>query len=115
MPASRNIFIQKLSAQAALTAAGIGLLAIMAIVVTFIVFQLRTTALEEAKRNIGNLAIVLAEQTARSVQTIDLILRDFQDNLRAAQVDSINSIDDFERLVGTDSIQHELKEKITRL
>ena len=69
----RNILLQKLNPQTLLTTGGIGLLAITSIAIAFVVIQLRTNALEEAKRNIGNLAFVLAEQTARSAQTLSLI------------------------------------------
>jgi diguanylate cyclase (GGDEF)-like protein len=112
MPAFRNVLLQKLNPQTLLTTGGIGLLAITSIAIAFVVIQLRTNALEEAKRNIGNLAFVLAEQTARSAQTIDLVLRDLQDSFRAVQDDSSDA---FEHLVGSDTFHRDLKEKITRL
>jgi diguanylate cyclase (GGDEF)-like protein len=77
-----------------------------------VVVQLRTDGLEEARRNIANLAFVLGEQTARSAQSIDLVLRDLQDTIRQTQDSSAES---FERLVSSDPFQLELKEKIARL
>src|SRR5215475_4617620 len=45
------------------------------------IFQLRADALEEARRGITNLALVLGEQSTRAVQTVDLALRDLQGSI----------------------------------
>ena len=84
---------------------------IASIAMAVVVLQLRTDDLDEARRNIGNLAFVLGEQTARSTQSIDLVLRDLQDTIRQTPDDSIEN---FERVVTSGPFQLELKEKIAR-
>ena len=52
-------------------------IAVVAIGVT--TWALRSDAVADAVGDAGNIATVLAEQTTRSVQAIDLILTDVQD------------------------------------
>jgi len=58
-------------------AAGILGTAVLALGLT--VWWLRSDAIDDASKNAANLAIVLAEQTSRSVQSIELILNEVQD------------------------------------
>ena len=95
-----------------LVTAGSVLLAVAAIAMALTIVQLRTDSLEEARRNIANLALVLGEQTSRSVQTVDLVLRDLHDTIVETHADSIEI---FDRAVGGDLIQRALKEKVVRL
>src|SRR4051812_44045952 len=53
--------------------------AVLAIVLT--IWWLRTIAIQEASENAGALATVLAEQTSRSVQSVDLVLTDLKKEL----------------------------------
>src|SRR5471030_3336969 len=46
------------------------------------VWWLRSDAIEDASKNAANLAIVLAEQTTRSVQSIELVLNEVQEHVR---------------------------------
>ena len=57
-------------------AAGILGTAVLALGLT--VWWLRSDAIDDASKNAANLAIVLAEQTSRSVQSIELILNEVQ-------------------------------------
>ena len=75
-------------------------------------YQLRSDALDEARRDVANLALILGEQTTRAVQAIDLVLRDVQDTVAAFDVVSPET---FDRLVGGERMHRELKEKIARL
>jgi diguanylate cyclase (GGDEF)-like protein len=111
MLGSWRSLIRKLDTQTVVAAAGASLLVIVSIAMAIVVIQLRTDALEEARRNIANLAFVLGEQTARSTQSIDLVLRDLQDTIRQTQGDSTEN---FEHVVTSEPFQLELKEKIAR-
>src|SRR5687768_2682133 len=91
---------------------GWALLAVATIGVAAALYQLRSDALEEARRDVANLALVLGEHTTRAVQGIDLVLRDVQDSIAALDVVSPES---FDRLVGSERMHRELKEKIARL
>ncbi|MDB5601484.1 MAG: hypothetical protein JWN71_3528 [Xanthobacteraceae bacterium] len=92
--------------------AGTALLLGGGLLVAFVVWQLRTDALDEARRDNANLALVLAEQTARSVQTIDMVLRDLQDGLEKYDLESLA---DFWRTLGSETIHQLLKDRSARL
>lgn len=66
----------------AITIAGWSTLAVGLLAVALALYQLREDALTQARRNISNLAILLAEQTAKSVQAIDIVLSDIQDDVQ---------------------------------
>src|SRR5471032_1114597 len=61
-------------------AAGILGTAVLALGLT--VWWLRSDAIDDASKNATNLAIVLAEQTSRSVQSIELVLNEVQDHIK---------------------------------
>jgi diguanylate cyclase (GGDEF)-like protein/PAS domain S-box-containing protein len=91
---------------------GWALLAVATIGVAAALYQLRSDALEEARRDVANLALVLGEHTTRAVQGIDLVLRDVQDTIAAFDLVSPET---FDRLIGSERMHRELKEKIARL
>src|SRR5215813_8457720 len=64
-----------------ITAAALIALAVLATVLTII--GLRGDAIQDAERDAGNIATVLAEQTANSVQAIDLTLAQLQNQISA--------------------------------
>lgn len=66
----------------AIIIAGWSTLAIGLLAVALALYQLREDALTQARRNISNLATLLAEQTAKSVQAIDIVLSDIQDDVQ---------------------------------
>jgi hypothetical protein len=94
-----RILFRRLDTQPVIALSGASLLVIASIAMAIVVVQLRTDALEEARRNIANLAFVLGEQTARSTQSVDLVLRDLQDTIRQTQDDSTEP---FEGVVRSD-------------
>jgi len=103
---------RKLDTQPVAAAAGAALLVIASIAMAIVVLELRTDALEEARRNIANLAFVLGEQTARSAQAVDLALRNLQDTIEETQADSDDS---FERVISSGPFRLELKEMSDRV
>ncbi|HUB13992.1 MAG TPA: EAL domain-containing protein [Acetobacteraceae bacterium] len=85
--------------------------AVLAISIT--VWHMRGEALSAAFGNTGNLAIVLAEQTDRSVQAIDIVLRDIQDDVAGDL--RLATEDDFKRLLATEPIFRSLHSRAERL
>jgi hypothetical protein len=55
---------------------------------------------------------VFADQTGRSVQAVDLILRDLQDSIAEKLGGTIET---FGQVAGSDVVHRELKEKVARL
>ncbi len=62
------------------------LLAVLVLAVGITVWDLRRVVVAEAMKNTDNLAIVLAEQTSRSVQAVDIVLRDVQEHIASLHV-----------------------------
>src|ERR1700722_18471487 len=61
-------------------------------VIGFTVWTLRSDAIRDESKDVGNIATVLAEQTSRSLLAIDLVLTEIQDHLKNI---GIASADDF--------------------
>jgi diguanylate cyclase (GGDEF)-like protein len=76
------------------------------------IWQLRADALEEAQRDTANLAVILAEQTERSVQAIDLILRDLQDDIGGMKLASPEA---FDRALGGERTHRGLAARLARV
>jgi diguanylate cyclase (GGDEF)-like protein len=76
------------------------------------IWQLRADALAEAQRDTGNLALILAEQTERSVQAIDLVLRELQDDIAHME---FNSPDSFEQTLREERIHRWLAARLARV
>ena len=63
----------------------VGLIGLAVIAIGFVINSLRTDAIADAKAETGNIAAVLAEQTSRSVQAIDLVMIELQERFEALQ------------------------------
>ena len=57
----------------------VGLIGLAVIAIGFVINSLRKDAIADAKAETGNIAAVLAEQTSRSVQAIDLVMTELQE------------------------------------
>jgi diguanylate cyclase (GGDEF)-like protein len=91
---------------------GAALLVGAGLLVAVLVWQLRADALEESQRDIANLGVVLAEQTARSVQAVDVVLRGLQDDIGKYD---LPTPEEFRRVLGTQKINDDLKTRALRL
>lgn len=76
------------------------------------VWWLRSDAIREVSREAGNLATVLAEQAAHSVQSIELMLNELEERIEALGAKTSN---DFRQLVQTEGTFELLNERIKRL
>jgi len=101
-----------ISRGAALTYGAVLLIAAAVLAIGITVSNMRQDALDSALANTENLAIVLAEQTARSVQSVDIVVRDLQDTVSSL---GITSQDDFRRVLGTEKIHAILRNHVDRL
>jgi len=59
----------------------------MATAAVFIILERRQESIRSYKREITNLSVALAEQTARSVQAVDLVIREMQSRVQAAGIE----------------------------
>ncbi len=77
--------IRKISAPAALAAFGVLTVAVVIVATIAILVNLRARELKRVEREVDNLSHILAEQTTRAVQGVDLVLRDAADRLKQGQ------------------------------
>src|SRR5665811_1392490 len=95
-----------------LIAITIGLTCTATLAIALTIWWLRSDAIREASANTGNLAVVLAEQTANSVQSIDIVLTEIQGQ---AEIRGARASNDFNRILrGEDTYQY-LTERLSRL
>jgi diguanylate cyclase (GGDEF)-like protein len=90
----------------------VGLIGLAVLAIGLTIWGLRVDATEEAANDTGNIATVLAEQTARSVQSIDLVLIELQE--RIATLGAATS-DELHRKLNSPDTHHILKERLARL
>jgi diguanylate cyclase (GGDEF)-like protein len=76
------------------------------------VWTLRSDAIRDASTDTGNIATVLAEQTSRSVQAVDLVLTEIEDHVRRA---GIASADDFRTGLNDRETFKFLRDRLSRL
>jgi len=77
-----------------------------------ILADLRNRALGSAERELQNIVMVLAEQTDRTFQSIELVQKNLIDHVRDA---AINSGEDYARLLSSHDVHLMLREKIAGL
>src|SRR5437588_5747436 len=92
----------------AMLSAGWPLLLIAIVGVIAALYELREDALADARRSIANLALILGEQTERSVQAIDLGLRDLRETILEQHGDTPQA---FLEVAGGLSFRQALKDK----
>jgi diguanylate cyclase (GGDEF)-like protein len=90
----------------------VGLIGTATLAIGLTIWWLRTDAILDAYSDAGNLAVVLAEQTANSVQSIDLVLTEIigQDEIHGAHAQN-----DFDRALGGEDTYQLLMERLSRL
>jgi len=106
LAASRARSIGKLSVAAIL------LLVIAAGSLGWAVWQLRVDARRDAFEETGNLAVVLAGQLSRFLQTIDVVLAEFRDDLNELDSDNMTS---WREALSSESMHEKLKGKLARI
>jgi PAS domain S-box-containing protein len=84
-----------------LSLAGIILVGITVIAAGLTIWDRREESISSYRREITNLGTVLAEQTARSVQAVDLVLTEVQARVAAAGTDNP---DEFRHVMGTEEV-----------
>jgi hypothetical protein len=89
----------------------VGLIGLAVIAIGLTVWGLRVDATEEAANDTGNIATVLSEQTARSVQSIDLILIELQERITTLCAVTSDEL----RELNNPNTHHILKERLARL
>src|SRR5262249_59513434 len=95
-----------------LSVAAILLLVIAAASLAWAVWQLRVDARRDAFEETGNLAIVLAGQLSRFLQTIDLVIAEMRDDLNGFDSGDITS---WREALSSQAMHERLKGKLARI
>jgi hypothetical protein len=89
-----------------------GLLGTAVIAIGLTIWWLRADAIDDASRDTSNLAIVLAEQTNRAVQSIDLVLNEIQERIESLGARTENN---FHRLLQDEDTYQLLTDRLSHL
>jgi PAS domain S-box-containing protein len=100
---------QRFRASRHLSFVGFGLLVIILLTASIAIWDRREEAIARSRQNIINLGVVLAEQTARSMQAVDLVLHETTAMVRAA---GVHSPEQFQRLMGTEEVHRFLVDRL---
>jgi diguanylate cyclase (GGDEF)-like protein len=95
-----------------LVVVAVGVLGAATLALSLTVWWLRSDAIEDASKDAANLAIVLAEQTNRSVQSIDLMLNEVQEHLKRVGATTPEA---FRRLLQGEDTYKLLTERLSHL
>jgi PAS domain S-box-containing protein len=87
-------------------------IAITIIAASVAVWDLHGERIADETKNTKNLAVVLAEQTARAIQAVDLVVQETQGMVLAA---GVTDADQFRLRMGTDEVHHILLERLHSL
>src|SRR5215510_11793269 len=96
----------------ALSAAAVLLLVIAVGSLGWAVWQLRVDARRDAFEETGNLALVLAGQLSRFLQTIDVVLAETREDVLGVESEDANA---WRRYVASQTTQEKLKAKLARI
>jgi diguanylate cyclase (GGDEF)-like protein len=75
----------------------------------FMIWNNRLSALEEHRREMSSMGIVLAEQTSRYAQVVDMIVREVQSRIADLHIATSG---DFQRELATQDVQRDLAERL---
>src|SRR3954451_10571855 len=82
---------------------GIGLIVIIVVAAVVAAWDLRGDAIEDYQRDTANLGVVLAEQTSRALQAVDLVVQETRERVRAAD---IRTPEQFRELMAGEDTHH---------
>jgi signal transduction histidine kinase len=91
-----------------LAAIGVAVIAVTILASALTIWDLRANAIETSRRGITNLGVVLAEQASRSVQAVDLVLREAYDRVLAT---GVTTPEEFRRRLATEEMYRFLADR----
>ena len=103
---------RRLSTRGGLALIAAGLVAVTIAAACILVWDQRNGAIENTQHDLTDLGIVLAEQTTRSLQAVDLVLRDTEAQVQARGVERPEQLGE---LLGTEAVHYLLAEQLKHL
>jgi len=89
-----------------------GLITLPVLAIGQTIWGLREDAIQEAATNTGNIAVVLSEQLARSIQSVDIVLTDVRERTEAQ---TASAPEEFDKYTRSRDLFAFLKERLSRL
>ena len=89
-----------------------GLIASSVLAIGLTIWGLRADAIQEVNANIGNIATVLSEQLARSIQSVDIVLTDVREQ---AEKQALSPEEEFDQHIRSPDLYEFLRERLGRL
>jgi hypothetical protein len=91
---------------------GIALIAITVLAAAITIRDLREQAIDDYKRDMANIGVLLVEQMTRSLQAVDLVIRDTRERGRALGADAPER---FAAVLGTEDFHRFLQDQLKSL
>jgi signal transduction histidine kinase len=95
-----------------LSLVGVALIVIILVAAIVAAWDLRNDAIRDYQRDTGNLGVVLAEQTSRALQAVDLVVQETRDRVLATNVETPEQ---FRRLMAGEDTHHFLVDRLKNL
>lgn len=76
-----------------------------------VIWNLREQAIANARNTAEGVSVLLAEQTTRSIQAVDLVLRE----VRATALSTVETADQFKRQMATEDVHNYLRDRLNSL
>jgi diguanylate cyclase (GGDEF)-like protein len=89
-----------------------GLITLSVLAIGQTIWSLREDAIQEAATNTGNIAVVLSEQLARSIQSVDIVLTDVRERTEAQ---TALAQERFDQYIRSPDLYEFLRERLSRL
>ena len=96
----------------ALVTVAVGLIGLATLAIGLTIWGLYTDAIDEAERSTNNIALVLADQTSRSMQALDTTLNEVKDRASAL---AVITPDDFRERLGSEHAFQFLRDRLSRI
>ena len=107
-----SAFPWRLQSSRLLAGVGASFILLTIVTATWVVWDQRESHLAELKSDLAIASLILSEQTARTVQAVDLVLQDLQDR---ARIEGIETPEEFRNKLGTEAIHDYLSARASSL
>src|ERR1700730_3896268 len=91
---------------------GGGLIIVIIAAAGFAIWDLYENTITNSRKEMTNLSLVLAEQTFRTLQAVDLVLQEVQEKSHGA---SVQNPEEFDRLMGSAETHHYLAGRLQNI
>jgi signal transduction histidine kinase/DNA-binding NarL/FixJ family response regulator/HPt (histidine-containing phosphotransfer) domain-containing protein len=107
-----STFPRRLRSSRLLAGVGASFILLTIVMASWVVWDQRESHLAELKTDLATASLILSEQTARTMQAVDLVLQDLQNR---ADIEGIETPEEFRSKFGTEAIHDYLSARVSSL